>query len=390
MAITGDTTTRTRTTPATQTRREPVTQPAPPPSRSGVPLLRAALRLTLVALLGMAVLHWLGVAVQILGDPNGGFDFISYYAAALALRDNPAANIYTLHTLQVAALAHSAPYPGTRYMYPPLLAVLLLPLTWLRPDTALRLWDIFNLALWLACLALLVRLLRALLGVARPTNEHQPIPTGARLFLVAVVAFLALTYDPVAAGIGLGQINVLICFLALLALDFERRGRPGLAGAALAVASLLKVYPALLLGYYLLRGRWDVLRGAAVTFALLVAGMLPVLGIQGLLESRNFLAAGDSAVVLAHNEALLRAPLWLATLAGGQPGTLASVSGALLVGLVGLAFATGIVRVGRVPSTARTGGWRGWLPRYSRQPTARNEVADITGYLWALCTMVLV
>ncbi|MGH7085070.1 MAG: hypothetical protein ACREFN_08790, partial [Acetobacteraceae bacterium] len=86
---------------------------------------------------------------------------------------------------------------------------------------------------------------------------------------------------------------------------------------------------------------------------------------------------------------LLRAPLWLATLVGGQPGTLASAAGVLLVGLVGLAFAAGTVRVGRVPSTARAGGWRGWLPRYS-QPTAQNEVADITGYLWALCTMVLV
>lgn len=353
-----------------------IAQLAPP--QSGGPLLRAALRMVLVLLLGVAVVRWLGDAVQILRDPHGGFDFIAYYAAALALRDNPAANIYNLHTLQVAALAHHATVPGTRYMYPPLLAVALLPLTWLPIEVALRLWAVFNLLLWLACLALIARLLRGLLAFTRPLDADT------RLFVAAVFGFLALTYDPLAAGIGLGQINVVICFLVLLVLDFERRDRPGLAGAALAIAALLKVYPLILLGYYLLCGRWRLLRGAGITLALLTVGMLPVLGIQGLLMTRGFFAAGDTAVVLAHNEALLRAPLWLATLAGVQPGALASILGALLVGTVGVAFA-----VGTLWAKGQPAGLRG----RDMRPAPRGDTGDtmdVFGYLWVLCTMVLV
>ncbi|HLJ80218.1 MAG TPA: glycosyltransferase 87 family protein [Ktedonobacterales bacterium] len=391
MAITGDAGTQTPSVLPSIPLHEPTSQPEAP-TRSGGPLLRAALRMILVLLLGIAVLRWLGVAVQILLEPNGGFDFISYYAAALALRDNPAANIYGLHALQVAALAHHAPYPGTLYMYPPLLAVALIPLTWLPPDTALHLWAVFNLLLWLACLVLIARLLRRLLRAARPAHLGRRFDADARLFVVAIVAFLALTYDPLAAGIGLGQINVVICFLVLLALELELHGRPGLAGAALALASLLKVYPLLLLAYYALRGRWRVVRGGGIAFVVLIAGMLPVLGIQGLLMTRGFFAAGDTAVTLAHNEALLRAPFWIATLAGAEPGAAANLLGMLLVALVGLAFVTGTLWALKLPTASPGVWWRGWLRRLgalAAETAGRNEVMDIFGYLWALCTMVL-
>lgn len=364
--------------PETSSRGETVR----PAGQSGSPLLRAAVRMALTMTLGVAVLRWLGDAIVILRDPNGGFDFISYYAAALALRDNPAANIYDLHVLQSAALAHHAAYPGTRYMYPPLLAVVLMPLTWLPSDTALRLWDVFNLLLWLACLVLIARLLRSLFIEARLAGLALPLDADVRLFLVAVVGFLTLTYDPLAAGIGLGQINVMVCFLVLLALDLERRGRPALAGASLAVASLLKVYPLVLLGYYALRGRWRVVGCGAIALGILVAGMLPVLGIQGLLVTRGLLAAGDTAIVLAHNEALLRAPLWIGILAGRQPDALVSILGALLVGLVGLTFVAGMLWIALRPVIKRL--------RLQPRPQETNCTADVFGYLWALCTMVLV
>ena len=372
---------------------DPIIQPDADSARTGGPLLRAALRMALVLLLGVAVLRWLGDAVQILRDPNGGFDFISYYAAALALRDNPAANIYDLHTLQMAALAHHAAYPGTRYMYPPLLAVALMPLTWLPAGVALRIWAVFNLLLWLACLMLITRLLRSLLVAARPARVWR-LDADTRLFLISIVAFLALTYDPVAAGIGLGQINVVICFLVLLALNLDRRGHPGPAGAVLALASLIKVYPLLILGYYLLRGRWRVLRGGMIALAVLLLGMFPVLGVQGLLMTSGFFAAGDTAVVLGHNEALLRAPIWLATLAGSQPGTAASVLGVALVALVSLAFVVGVLWAARIQTVPRDGAARGWdirvRWRIASGSDGRGDVEGVFGYLWALCTMVLV
>lgn len=393
MAITGDAGMQAPSTLPSVPLGDPTALPAP--ARPGGPLLRAALRMILVLLLGIAALRWLGDAIQILRETNGGFDFTFYYAAALAVRDNPAANIYDLHVLQMAVLAHHAPNPGTPYMYPPFLAVALIPLTWIPPETALRLWTVFNLLLWLACLVLIARLTRTLLRAALPAHLIYRFDTDVRLFVVAVVAFLALTYDPIAQGIGLGQINVIVLFLVLLALDLELRGRPGLAGAALALASLLKVYPLLLLGYYVLRGRWRVVRGGGIAFVVLVIGMLPALHIQGLLRAPDFIASGDFAVPLAHNEALLRAPFWIATLAGAEPGAAANLLGVLLVAVVGLAFVIGALWPLKLPTAFAGVWWRGWLARLRRlgalaaETAERDDVTHILGYLWALCTMVL-
>src|SRR5690242_16075106 len=92
------------------------------------PLLRVVLRITLCLLLLVAAAYWVLTALAILHDPALGYDFGVYYAAALALRDTPHANIYSLHVIQAAARQHHAPVPTLPYLYPSLLAVLLLPL----------------------------------------------------------------------------------------------------------------------------------------------------------------------------------------------------------------------------------------------------------------------
>src|SRR5690349_23024456 len=145
----------------------------------GESLARALLRVALVGFLAVAVALWLYRAASLLGDNRVGFDFRPYFAAALALRDNPSANIYDLHVLRAAALAHGAPPPVAIYLYPPLLAVLLLPLTLLPPPAAITAWTLLNLLLEPACIALTLSLLARLLAL-RIAGRGGDAGTGVR------------------------------------------------------------------------------------------------------------------------------------------------------------------------------------------------------------------
>ncbi|MGZ3682017.1 MAG: hypothetical protein ACXVDI_25950, partial [Ktedonobacterales bacterium] len=88
---------------ATQQQATPATTERRLTSDPGSPLLRVVLRITLCLLLLVAAASWVLTALAILHDPALGFDFGVYYAAALALRDAPHANIYNLHVIQAAA-----------------------------------------------------------------------------------------------------------------------------------------------------------------------------------------------------------------------------------------------------------------------------------------------
>src|SRR5262249_54213824 len=127
---------------------------------------RRLCRVTLVALALAAALNWLGFVGFVLTFPLLGYDFSVYFAAALALRDNPHANIYSLQVLQAAAAAHGAAPPTVLYLYPQALAALLIPLTVLPYRVALYAWTFLLVALWFMSTALVIAWIRRLLPAA--------------------------------------------------------------------------------------------------------------------------------------------------------------------------------------------------------------------------------
>jgi hypothetical protein len=366
-------------------------RPAQP--MTGEALARALLRVALVVFLAATVALWLYRAASLLGDSRVGFDFRPYFAAALALRDNPSANIYDPHVLRAAALAHGATPPVAIYLYPPLLAVLLLPLTLLPPATATTAWTLLNLLLEPACIALTLSLL-ARLPVPRVrwragNAEIGNAETGAGststsasrdigLAIYGLALILSLIYDPFINGIALGQASVAIDFLLLLAPWLALRGHERAAGGVLALAVWLKLFPLALLVYFALAGRWRIVRAALAVIAALGLALVPVIGVGGLLATRFVLSNGGDVSAQFDNEALRQAPIWIATLFGGGPGSLVSALGYLLIAMVAGAFTLGMLRVGHV---------RGASGKDRRQALT---VTELLGYLWALCTMVLV
>lgn len=203
----------------------------------------------------------LGLVGYVLWALNGAFvrqgnwigvDFHTYYQVAQALRRG--ADIYRVGV--------SPPY-----VYPPLLALLVVPLTFLSATWATILWKLFQHICLLAAGGLLVNLLP---GRVRP--------------LAAGLLMLGLFTMPLRDEIQLGESNSLILLLIAgtlwLAAKAGKQGEnnnewpPALlwAGVLLALAVSIKVLPALLVAYFWWRGP----RVAAVATAgfLIVQGLL--------------------------------------------------------------------------------------------------------------------
>jgi glycosyl transferase family 87 len=172
-----------------------------------------------------------------------------------------------------------------RSTHPPTAFLLVLPVAWLPWKAAATVW--------------MVLMLGALAGAYWALG----VPPGPSVAL----APLTVVWPP--GGWSMGQLTPL--WLLGLALAWRMRERPAHAGAAIALASLTKLLPALSLLPFLLLRRWSVLRGFGVVWSIAVATLL-VLD-RGAIEryvtivrtvSRDQAARGENAALLwaaAHN-----------------------------------------------------------------------------------------
>lgn len=397
---------------ANSTTRDPstFTTPTAAPRDSFAISADVLLRVVLLLLAASAVVLWCITIITDLASHQGKYDFSFYYDAALAYRANIHANIYDQHVLQAVAKAHHV-FLGTGvYQYPPLLPILVLPLTFLSFQAAVDIWLFMNLVLWLAGTILLVGLLRrALFGAEPPALRMQELDgpalrsrggfaarlvatwnglSPADVFAIGLATIISLTYAPLAQTIQLGQASMSIFFLIMLSFWLLRRGHLGWAGAVLGLATMIKLLPIVLIGYFLLRLQWRVVGGAIAAMVVLLTGMTVVLGPQGVLAMRAIVANGASDSMRFQNEALARMPMWIGVALGGHPSSFLLDVGYVLIGLVAIAFVAGVVVVSRRARTAPA--LMPWLAPQDRRVRWSVPTLDLLGYGWALCTMVLV
>ncbi|MGZ3668071.1 MAG: glycosyltransferase family 87 protein, partial [Ktedonobacterales bacterium] len=223
-------------------------------------------------LVGLAATYWAIVAIASIEyiQPRGYFsDFAHFYAAARALRMGIGPGIYS--TTQLLAIDRlpggcAGIKPQTPYNNPPLLAMLLQPLTVLPCGEAFRLWRLISLAIWTGA-----TLLIAWQVWQRCTQRGAPLPRAA-LAAAFIVTLSTIAY-PVFDGLWLGQVHLLILGGLVLAWWLREHNQPVAAGLVLAVITVLKLLPAVLIVYFLLRRDWRVLVGAAVGSMLLLGVM---------------------------------------------------------------------------------------------------------------------
>ena len=234
------------------------------------------------ALCGALLAGYLAIWAGVGGVDIGRSDFTSTYVGATLLREGHGPSMYEqalqtpLHS-QLDPAGHGANLP---FVNPPLAAAMALPVTFLAPSIAYRVWGLLQLAMLIGGLWLAVR--------AAPGRERVRVPELAAIVLLSLACMgtwsllIQGQWDGVSA-LGLGA-----AYASL------RRGRPVAGGVILAVTSLIaKPQIALGLAAFMIgrRDRRLILGGiaggvVAVGLSLLVAGPGGIAGfVSGLLSS---------------------------------------------------------------------------------------------------------
>ncbi len=174
--------------------------------------------------------------------------------------------------------------------HPPLALLLLVPLAWLPVGTVALVWDLLMLAALVAALWLIWD--EALADLA---------PRWAALGLAALAFWPPLLDTWLEA-----QISPLVLLLLALAWRARRHDQPGAAGAWLALATLIRLYPILLFIDPLLRREWRVAAGGIIAGIGVTLLTLPAIGPAEYLRYVTRAAPGASADWIndAHNVSL--------------------------------------------------------------------------------------
>ncbi|WP_284162514.1 glycosyltransferase family 87 protein [Frigidibacter sp. SD6-1] len=193
------------------------------------------------------------------------------------------------------------------YVYPPLWAALVAPLTgWVDAFQFSRAIYVLHLVLVVASTIL----------VARQARQRAIPYWCSALVAVAVLQFSA----PAQNALEQNQPTILTMFLLLLCLDRLQSGRDAMAGLCLAVAVGLKISPVLFLLILLVERR-----ARALAFFAVAGGLLAGLGLLlcGIEAHRHFFAAlglvGDTGLMSVANLSLRTALYGMAGVAGAAP-----------------------------------------------------------------------
>ncbi|MFY9556595.1 MAG: glycosyltransferase family 87 protein [Blastocatellia bacterium] len=154
----------------------------------------------------------------------------------------------------------------TPYLYPPLLAELLVPLALLPLPLAAYLWFLINAVSVIAAAWLSVSL--ASDQDKRDTVLSRRIAETASSRMVLAACSVAIVFRFVLDTLDLGQVNAVVAALAVAHLYLYARDRKALSAVALVFAISIKLTPAVLIVYHIAKFR---LRFALTCGALLVA-----------------------------------------------------------------------------------------------------------------------
>ena len=220
----------------------------------------------LLLVVGIAILVAMARAVYQVLTSNLE-DFYLYYLAASAFRSKM--DVYSMHSWehwQPLADALRVPTYAPPYRYPPLLAVLIMPLLALPPRAAGFVWTVVNTMAALGAVAVLAVIL---------PGGRKRLPW---MWLIAVL------FVPVLSTLVSGQVNALVLLSIAVALWAVQRNRQLLGGLALSIGVMVKLMPLTLVAYFLWRRQWRVVAGAIAGTAILALICIPFVGWDAMLS----------------------------------------------------------------------------------------------------------
>ena len=172
---------------------------------------------------------------------------------------------FTVYRDAAAAVLHGQdPYAirnvrGWAYVYPPPYSIVMVPFALLPLPVSVLAWYFLCVGLTISAVSMSGQLAGA--GV---TNERKRL---AILFIPALIVAVWFT-----VGLTRGQASVLMSWLVIAAIFWEKKGRTAAGAACLGGAVLLKAFALTLLCYYVWRRKWKMV--AATTAAIVIGGVL--------------------------------------------------------------------------------------------------------------------
>lgn len=192
----------------------------------------------------------------------GRSDFAVFHAAGWLLHQEK--NPYKLGLLHPRLEKIRGYQAGSHFLYPPVTGLLFVPISMVKYKTMAWIWYGFSL-LFLLGIFLVVQKLNA----KRFTTLQWS----------AVVAIATLS-GAIYANLRLGQVNLLLALLFGIHLIAATKKKYILGGITLATIILFKIFPAILLLYYLIRKEWKMLFATAVAGLALVGTSILFFGID--------------------------------------------------------------------------------------------------------------
>lgn len=201
----------------------------------------------------LGFLIWLRYTIAYTALPS---DFTQDYIAAYALRTGEPIYGESIARISVEQLGFRA----DENVHPPIVAVLILPLSYLPYFFAVLIWNTLNLGAYLALIGAIVKKLKLKLLVCQL----------APLFL--------LVWYPFISNSGLVQSSLLVGVMIIAGWILLRDRQDYYGGVLLGLATLIKVYPAFLLIFLVLQRRW---RATAAMSSICLLALLIAISVHG-------------------------------------------------------------------------------------------------------------
>ncbi len=175
--------------------------------------------------------------------------------------------VYTSQEITVERYLGIRRNPGDAYFiewnaHPPAAVLLGVPFAALDFADAFALWNLLSLVCLVASVWLIV--------------EQLPLACEPWMLLPAIA--LLLLCHPFWHQMVHGQLNLLLLLLFTGVWLADRRGHPNLAGGLLGLATAIKLYPAFVFLYFLVKRDWPALRAGAIALAAIAGLTALVLG----------------------------------------------------------------------------------------------------------------
>lgn len=135
--------------------------------------------------------------------------------------------------------------------HPPAAVLLALPFCNTGYHHAYIAWSVFSLALMVG----------SVVAVARQPNVEY------RTWLLFPIFAIILSSNALIHQTIQGQLNLILLALIVASWAWERGGRSSLAGVCIGIAAAIKIFPAFLMLYFVVRRRWRAVAAAAAAFA---------------------------------------------------------------------------------------------------------------------------